>query len=85
MAGDIIQTYLTGEGQTSPAGVDGAVTADRLPVPTPIGTVQVTIGGMPVSSSNITFYGEAPGAISGVMQMDAEVPRGAGTGPVLSL
>ena len=44
--------------------------------------MQVTIGGLSVSSSKITFYGEAPGVISGVMQVDAEVPPGAGTGSV---
>ncbi len=82
MVGNIIQIYLTGEGQTTPAGVDGAITPDRLPVPTPIASIQVTIGGVSVSSSHVTFYGEAPGVISGIMQMDAAVPPGAGTGAV---
>jgi uncharacterized protein (TIGR03437 family) len=82
VAGDIIQIYLTGEGQTTPAGVDGAVTPGRLPVPTPTGVVGVTIGGVPVSGANITFAGEAPGVISGVMQVNARVPPGAGTGSV---
>jgi uncharacterized protein (TIGR03437 family) len=51
-----------------------------LPVPTPIASVQVMIGGVPVS--NISFAGEAPGAISGIMQVNARVPSGAGTGSV---
>jgi uncharacterized protein (TIGR03437 family) len=82
VAGDIIQIFLTGEGQTTPGGVDGALTPGRLPVPTPTGAVQVTIGGVPVTGSNITFAGEAPTLISGVMQVNARVPAGAGTGSV---
>ncbi len=82
IAGDIVSIFMTGEGQTTPGGVDGALTPGRLPVPTPVGAVAVTIGGMPVSSSNITFAGEAPTLISGVMQVNVRIPANAGTGAI---
>lgn len=82
IAGDIIQIFMTGEGQTSPAGVDGAVTPNRLPVPTPALPVTVEIGGKPVPAADVTFAGEAPGLIAGVLQVNAKIPSGVGTGPV---
>jgi uncharacterized protein (TIGR03437 family) len=82
VVGNIIQIYATGEGQTSPAGVDGAVSPNRLPLPTPTALVEVIIGGIPVSAANITYAGEAPSIVSGVMQVNARIPAGVGTGPV---
>jgi uncharacterized protein (TIGR03437 family) len=81
-AGNIIQIYMTGEGQTSPGGSDGAITPARLPTPTPVLPVSVIIGGITVPTSDITFAGEAPGIVSGVMQVNARIPAGVGTGPV---
>ena len=80
--GNIIQIYATGEGQTSPGGVDGAITPARLPTPTPVLPVAVIIGGINVPASDITFAGEAPGIVSGVIQVNARIPAGVGTGPV---
>jgi trimeric autotransporter adhesin len=82
VSGDVIQIYATGEGQTSPAGVDGGITPGRLPVPAPILPVTVQIGGIEVPSTDITYAGEAPGLISGVLQVNARIPAGVGTGPV---
>ena len=82
LVGNIIQIYTTGEGQTSPAGVDGAVSPNRLPLPTPVALVEVIIGGIPVTPANITYAGEAPSIVSGVMQVNARIPAGVGTGAV---
>jgi uncharacterized protein (TIGR03437 family) len=78
--GDIVQLYLTGEGQTSPAGVTGKITtvASEGPLtPQPFERVGVTIDGLP---AKVWFYGEAPGLVAGMMQINVEVPEGARTG-----
>ena len=82
ISGDVIQIYATGEGQTAPAGVDGAVTPGILPVPAPALPVTVQIGGKEVPATDITYAGEAPGIISGVLQVNARIPDGVGSGPV---
>jgi len=79
--GDVIVLYLTGEGQTNPAGVTGQITtASPTPplTPQPVsGAVTVTIDGIPAS---VQFYGEAPGLISGAMQINVVIPAGASSG-----
>jgi uncharacterized protein (TIGR03437 family) len=78
--GDTIVVYLTGEGQTSPAGVTGKVTTvNAAPplTPAPLLPVSVLIGGQP---ANFSFAGEAPGFVSGVMQLNVTVPQAAGSG-----
>jgi uncharacterized protein (TIGR03437 family) len=80
--GNYIQIFGTGEGQTSPAGVNGAILPSRLPLPVPNAAVTVTIGGVPVSAADINYAGEAPGEISGVFQVNAKIPPGVGPGAV---
>ncbi|MBS1855757.1 MAG: hypothetical protein JST11_10355 [Acidobacteria bacterium] len=78
--GDTIVIYLTGEGQTAPAGVTGKVTtvsATPPLTPAPLLPIGVTIGGQP---ANYTFAGEAPGFVSGVMQLNVVVPPGVASG-----
>ncbi len=83
--GEIIQIFLTGEGQTSPAGVTGKITTVTfLPngfpfTPQPLFPVSVLIDGQP---SQVVFFGEAPGLVSGVMQINAVVPMSARAGNV---
>jgi len=84
-AGSYVTLYLTGEGQTSPAGVTGLITMSAWfspQTPQPLLPVAVTIGGQP---ANILFYGEAPGMVSGVLQITAQIPAivPAGNLPVL--
>jgi uncharacterized protein (TIGR03437 family) len=67
--GSVIQIYATGEGQTSPAGVTGSVTA--APPPTPLLPVSVTIGGV---DAPVQFAGSAPGAVAGLLQVNALLP-----------
>jgi uncharacterized protein (TIGR03437 family) len=78
--GNYIQIFGTGEGQTSPQGVDGALLPGRLPLPAPILPVSVTIGGIP--AADVNYAGEAPGLVSGVIQVNAKIPPGVPTGPV---
>jgi uncharacterized protein (TIGR03437 family) len=78
--GDTVVVYMTGEGQTSPAGVTGKVTtvSSTPPLtPGPLLPVSVTVGGQP---ANWSFAGEAPGFVSGVMQLNVQVPTNIGTG-----
>jgi uncharacterized protein (TIGR03437 family) len=78
--GDTIVVYLTGEGQTSPAGVTGKVTTPSATpplTPAPLLPIAILIGGQP---ANYSFAGEAPGFVSGVMQLNVVVPQAAGTG-----
>jgi uncharacterized protein (TIGR03437 family) len=80
--GDILQLFVTGEGQTIPAGRTGKITsvAAKGPLtPQPIQQVSVTVDG---HSANVLFYGEAPGIVAGMMQINVEVPPGARSGEV---
>ncbi len=85
--GSVITLYLTGEGKTNPAGVTGKVTTvdttgdttsggPLTPQPT-AGAPTVTIGGQPAT---VLFYGEAPGMVAGVMQLNVQVPAGLPSG-----
>jgi uncharacterized protein (TIGR03437 family) len=73
--GSIVQMFLTGEGQTNPPGVTGAITSATLPppqvTPAPALPIQVTIGGQPAV---YTYAGEAPGMVAGVMQLNVRIP-----------
>jgi uncharacterized protein (TIGR03437 family) len=75
-AGDYVELFLTGTGQTNPPSVDGQ--------PTPNGnelvaaTVTVTIGGKTLTPS---FAGGAPG-LAGVTQVNVQIPSGLTAGAV---
>ena len=77
--GDTVVVYVTGEGQTSPKGVTGKVTtvSDVPPLtPSPVLAVAVLIDGRP---ARFIFAGEAPGFVSGVMQLNVQIPANART------
>jgi uncharacterized protein (TIGR03437 family) len=76
-AGSVVMIYATGEGQTTPAGVDGLVTNGTLR--RPMGTVSVTIGGQ---TADVLYAGSAPDLIAGVLQVNVRVPDTAGHGIV---
>jgi uncharacterized protein (TIGR03437 family) len=72
--GSVVTLYVTGEGQTIPMGTTGKVTAatDTPPyVPQPALRVAATVDGRPTA---VEFYGEAPGIVSGVMQVNVRIP-----------
>jgi len=78
--GSYVVLYLTGEGQTAPSGVTGEVTtvSPTPPLtPQPLLPVAVLINGQPAS---IAFYGEAPGLVSGVMQLNVQIPANVPSG-----
>jgi uncharacterized protein (TIGR03437 family) len=83
-AGWTLVLYMTGEGSVYPQPASGAVTVYNAnanpPVPVPGVQPHVLIGGQPAT---VSFYGEAPNIVSGVMQLNVIVPAGAGTGAQL--
>ena len=79
--GSIVQVYMTGEGQTSPPSVTGAITNANLPppqvTPGPLLAVGVTINGLPAL---YVYAGEAPGLVAGMMQLNVQIPANAASG-----
>jgi uncharacterized protein (TIGR03437 family) len=70
--GSVVTFFATGEGQTTPNGVDGKL-AGAAPLPQPVQSVSVTVGGLPAV---IDYAGAAPTLVAGVMQCNVEVPTG---------
>jgi uncharacterized protein (TIGR03437 family) len=79
--GDVVVVYLTGEGETSPAGVTGKVTTTAAPpqplTPAPLLPISITVGGQ---GAQYTFAGEAPGFVSGVLQLNVVIPTNIAAG-----
>jgi uncharacterized protein (TIGR03437 family) len=77
--GSVVSVYMTGEGQTSPAGVTGAIAPVNVPAPwkQPVLKATATIAGLPAT---VQYYGSAPGEISGVMQVNVQIPANAPSG-----
>lgn len=69
--GDWVSIFATGAGVTTPASIDGFVASAPLPVPK--AGISVTMGGLPCQ---VEFAGAAPGFVSGVLQINAQVPPG---------
>jgi len=77
--GNTVTLYVTGEGLTQPA-VTGRVTtalAAAPYTPQPQFVPSVLIDGQPAT---VTFYGEVPGVVAGMMQVNAIVPKSARAG-----
>lgn len=70
-AGSIVVIYLTGEGQTDPAGNDGALAVGGT-FPKPLLPATVTIGG---TDADVLYAGAAPGAVAGLMQINARISQ----------
>jgi uncharacterized protein (TIGR03437 family) len=73
--GSIIVFYMTGEGQTKPAGVDGLIAGSSLP--TPLLPVSVLIDG---KQAEVLFAGGVPTLAAGVIQVNAVIPAEATPG-----
>ncbi len=73
--GSVVVLFGTGEGQTTPGGVDGKIAATEYPKP--VQTVTVTVGGRPAT---VLYAGAIPGQVFGLFQVNiqlpAEVPAG---------
>ncbi|HXS96508.1 MAG TPA: IPT/TIG domain-containing protein [Candidatus Limnocylindrales bacterium] len=74
--GDVLVLYMTGEGQTDPPGQDGRVIASDLR--TPLLPVTATIGG---EAAAVLYAGSAPGLVSGLCQVNLQVPSSVSPGP----
>jgi Transglutaminase-like superfamily/LVIVD repeat len=80
--GTALTFYATGEGQTIPPGVDGAiapnpnVAAGKSP-PVPAQKVSITVGGKP---AQFTYAGGAPTLPAGLMQVNVIIPNDAPLG-----
>ncbi len=72
--GDFLILYETGEGQTSPAGVDGALTVGANTLP--LATVSATVNG----TSAYVAAVEAPEIVAGVLQVNLQIPAGVVSG-----
>jgi len=84
--GSVISLYATGAGQTNPAGVTGQVASPTAQpffevslLPTVTATVLATIDGQ---SAQVFYAGNASGLLSSVVQVNVQVPAGAGSGNV---
>lgn len=75
-AGDYISFFATGEGQTTPSGIDGAVAAAPA-YPKPSLKVSATVGGL---SAVVQYAGAAPSEIAGLMQVNVQIPAGVAPG-----
>jgi len=78
--GSYVTLYMTGEGQTNPPGATGQVTtiSSTPPLtPQPLLPVNVEIDGQ---QAVLSFLGEAPGVVSGVMQITLQIPPTVRTG-----
>lgn len=67
--GDYVAIFATGEGVTSPPVIDGRITGS--PLQKPALTCAATIGGQ---TAPIQYCGAAPGAMAGLLQVNAQVP-----------
>jgi len=76
--GTVIVIYATGEGQTSPPGVDGTIpNGTTVPLRSPLLPVRVRIGGQ---EAQVIYAGSAPTFVSGVMQLNVRIPENAPLG-----
>jgi uncharacterized protein (TIGR03437 family) len=69
--GGYISLYVTGEGQTLPAGVDGKLAASTPPHP--VLPVSVTVGGI---QAQVQYAGDMPGQVAGLSQVNVQIPSG---------
>jgi len=76
--GSVIAIYATGEGQTSPAGVDGLIASGDV-LPRPAQPVAVRVDGQP---AEVLYAGAAPGQVAGLMQVNVRIPAGVSSGSV---
>jgi len=79
-AGSILSLYGTGEGQTSPGGINGRVANGVLPAP--LAGVSVTVGNL---NAPVQYAGAAALSTAGLLQVNVQVPPALppGTYPVV--
>jgi uncharacterized protein (TIGR03437 family) len=76
--GSAVAVYMTGEGVTTPASIDGALALlNGTTLNKPQLVVSATVGGLP---ANVEYAGSAPDIIYGVMQVNVRLPANTPTG-----
>jgi uncharacterized protein (TIGR03437 family) len=75
--GSVVSLFGTGEGMTSPAGVDGRIATTVFPAP--LLPVSVTIAGR---NAQLQYFGAAPESVAGVIQINAYIPPDCPSGNV---
>src|SRR5262249_34924945 len=81
--GSFISVYMTGEGQTTPGGVDGAIIPPVLSaLKNPLLKGTATVGGV---QADVIYAGSAATLISGVMQVNLTIPPTAPTGSTVPI
>jgi len=78
--GQYVFIYGTGEGLTTPPGVDGRISG--TPLPTVNLKCSATIGG---ETATLNYCGEAPDAIAGLVQVNALIPESVTPGSAVSV
>lgn len=75
--GSVISLFATGEGQTSPQGVDGKPAT--APFPKPNFAIAVILGDedlQTLSGDQVQYVGGAPGEVAGLLQINLRIPAG---------
>jgi uncharacterized protein (TIGR03437 family) len=75
--GSVVSIFATGEGQTTPSGIDGLLATGAYPKP--VSPVQVFINGNP---AEVLYAGAAPNQIAGLFQVNVRIPADAPSGDV---
>lgn len=81
-AGDTVSVWVSGLGQTNPGGVDGAIAQAAGAPPLATVTVQLLYDAMLVNAP-ISYVGDAPGLVSGVEQINFQLPSLKNAGPMV--
>ncbi len=79
--GSYVAMFATGEGQTSPAGVDGHLALTK-PYPAPLLPVTVFVGGI---QANVVYAATAPTEVAGLFQVNIQIPAGVQPGGYVPL
>jgi uncharacterized protein (TIGR03437 family) len=80
--GSIITFFACGAGLMTPAVADGTISPLTLPLPTPVLPVSVAIRGV---TSMVQYAGAAPGYVSGLLQINVQVPTSIDFGNLVPL
>ncbi len=77
--GDVLVLYGTGEGVTTPALATGSLVPLMPPFPRPVVQPVVFFNGQ---QGTVMYAGEAPGSVSGLFQINVQIPTNIPAGPV---
>jgi uncharacterized protein (TIGR03437 family) len=80
--GSIITFFACGAGLMTPAVADGTISPLTVPLPAPVLPVTVAIRGV---TSTVQYAGAAPGYVSGLLQIDVQVPTSIDFGNLVPL